>query len=203
MSVAVPSSLKYDAAGLIPVIVQERASGDILRVAFANEQAMAKTAETGIAHFWSRSRGQLWQKGETSGNVLRVHEARTDCDRDAVLLVVDPAGPTCHTNDRTCFGNDSPTFGGTLSDLQRTIAERASAKPEESYTARLFAKGPDGALKKLGEEATEVLLAAKGESDRRLAEESADLLYHLMVVLAQRRVPLEDVLAVLRERRKG
>ncbi len=203
MSVAVPSSLKYDAAGLIPVVVQERASGDVLMVAFANEQAMARTAETGIAQFWSRSRGALWQKGETSGNVLRVHEVRTDCDRDTVLLLVDPAGPTCHTGARTCFGEDAASAAGILGELQRVIKDRAGANAAESYTARLLAKGPDAALKKLGEEATEVVLAAKGESDARLAEESADLLYHLMVVLAQRRVPVEAVLDVLRRRRKG
>ena len=204
MSVEIPSSLKYDAAtGLLPVVVQDRGSGDVLMVGYANQEAMARTAETGFATFWSRSRGKIWKKGESSGNVLRVREARTDCDRDTVLLVVDPDGPTCHTGVRTCFGEDSPSAAGMLEELARTIADRAQASPETSYTAKLIAKGPDGALKKLGEEATEVLLAAKGESDERLAEESADLLYHLMVVLAQRRVPVEKVLDVLRRRRKA
>jgi phosphoribosyl-ATP pyrophosphohydrolase/phosphoribosyl-AMP cyclohydrolase len=203
VSVEVPGSLKTDASGLVPVVVQDQASGDVLMVGYANEEALARTAETGIAHFWSRSRGKLWMKGESSGNVLRVREARTDCDRDVLLLAVEPAGPTCHTGERTCFGNDALTDAGVLGELQRAIAERAAAPPEVSYTARLMAKGPDAALKKIGEEATEVLLAAKGESDARLAEESADLLYHLMVVLAQRRVPIESVLDVLRRRRRG
>jgi phosphoribosyl-AMP cyclohydrolase / phosphoribosyl-ATP pyrophosphohydrolase len=203
VSVEVPTSLKTDGGGLVPVVVQDHASGDVLMVAYANDEALAKTAETGIAHFWSRSRGKLWMKGESSGNVLRVREARTDCDRDVLLLAVEPAGPTCHTGERTCFGEEAITEAGVLAELQRAIADRAAAPPEMSYTARLMAKGLDGALKKIGEEATEVVLAAKGESDERLAEESADLLYHLMVVLAQRKVPIESVLEVLRRRRRG
>jgi phosphoribosyl-ATP pyrophosphohydrolase/phosphoribosyl-AMP cyclohydrolase len=203
VSVEVPTSLKTDDAGLVPVVVQDHASGDVLMVAYANDLALAKTAETGIAHFWSRSRGKLWMKGESSGNVLRVREARTDCDRDVLLLAVEPAGPTCHTGERTCFGEEAITEAGVLAELQRTIADRAAAPPEMSYTARLMAKGLDAALKKIGEEATEVVLAAKGESDTRLAEESADLLYHLLVVLAQRKVRIESVLEVLRRRRRG
>lgn len=203
MSVEIPGSLKYDAAGLIVVIVQERASGDILMVAYANAEAMARTGETGIAHFWSRSRGKLWQKGETSGNVLRVVEARTDCDRDAVLLVVDPAGPTCHTGSRTCFGDTTATAAGILGDLSRVIVTRGNASPESSYTARLLSQGLDATLGKISEEAAEVVQAARGGSGERLAEESADLLYHLLVVLAQKRVPVDAVLEVLRARRKA
>src|SRR5512138_1654146 len=108
MSIPMPESLKYDANGLIPVLVQDFGSGDILMVAFANAEAVRLTGETAIAHFWSRSRGKLWKKGETSGNVLRVREVRTDCDRDCLLVVADPAGPTCHTNARTCFGDATP-----------------------------------------------------------------------------------------------
>jgi phosphoribosyl-ATP pyrophosphohydrolase/phosphoribosyl-AMP cyclohydrolase len=201
--VAVPGSLKTDGAGLVPVIVQDHASGDILMVAYANEEALARTAQTGVAHFWSRSRGKLWMKGETSGHVLRVREARTDCDRDVLVLAVDPAGPTCHTGSRTCFGEDSMTGAGVLGELQRVIAERASSSPEASYTARLLAQGPEGAARKVVEEAAEVVAAAAGDRAERLAEESADLLYHLMVVLAQRKVPIESVLDVLRRRRRG
>jgi phosphoribosyl-AMP cyclohydrolase / phosphoribosyl-ATP pyrophosphohydrolase len=203
VSVAVPESLKVDGAGLVPVVVQDRVSGDVLMVAWANDEALRLTAETGIAHFWSRSRGKLWKKGETSGNMLTVVEARTDCDRDVLLLVVEPAGPACHEGTRTCFGDTTATAAGMLAELQRVILDRKSAPGEVSYTARLMEKGQDAALKKIGEEATEVILAAKGESDARLAEESADLLYHLLVVLAQRKVPIEAVLDVLRGRRKG
>ena len=203
MSVALPDALAYDAAGLIPVVVQEAASGDVLMVAYANREALDLTAQTGLAHFWSRSRGALWRKGETSGNEMRVREVRADCDRDALLMVVDPAGPACHTGTRTCFGDDTPTSAGIMAELGRVIASRASASPDSSYTARLLAKGPDHVLKKIGEEATEVVLAAKSESDERLAEEAADLLYHLTVAMAQRRVPFARALEVLRARRRA
>jgi phosphoribosyl-ATP pyrophosphohydrolase/phosphoribosyl-AMP cyclohydrolase len=203
VSVIVPEALAYDAAGLIPVVVQEADSGDVLMVAYANREALDRTAQTGQAHFWSRSRGALWRKGETSGNEMRVREMRTDCDRDALLMVVDPAGPACHTGSRTCFGSETATSAGIVGELGRVIASRASAAPESSYTARLLAKGPDHVLKKIGEEATEVVLAAKSESDERLAEEAADLLYHLMVAMAQRKVPFARTLEVLRARRRG
>jgi len=203
VSVALPDALAYDAAGLIPVVVQEAASGDVLMVAYANREALDLTAQTGLAHFWSRSRGALWRKGETSGNAMRVREVRADCDRDALLMVVDPAGPACHTGTRTCFGDDTPTAAGIMGELGRVIAARASASPDRSYTARLLAKGPDHVLKKIGEEATEVVLAAKSESDDRLAEEAADLLYHLTVAMAQRRVPFARALEVLRARRRA
>jgi phosphoribosyl-ATP pyrophosphohydrolase/phosphoribosyl-AMP cyclohydrolase len=201
VSVALPLELKLDAQGLVPVIAQDRASGDVLMVAWANEEALRLTAETGLAHFWSRSRGALWRKGESSGHELRVREARADCDRDVLLLVVEPVGPACHLGSRTCFGDESPTAAGMLEELRRVIAARVGADPERSYTARLLAKGLDHTLKKIGEEATEVVLAAKGESEERLASESADLLFHLLVVLQQRGVSLERVLDVLRARR--
>jgi phosphoribosyl-AMP cyclohydrolase / phosphoribosyl-ATP pyrophosphohydrolase len=202
VSVALPDALAYDAAGLIPVVVQDAASGDVLMVAYANREALDLTARTGLAHFWSRSRGALWRKGETSGNEMRVREVRADCDRDALLMVVDPAGPACHTGTRTCFGDDTPTSAGIMAELGRVIASRASASPDSSYTARLLARGPDHVLKKIGEEATEFVLAAKSESDERLAEEAADLLYHLTVAMAQRRVPFARALEVLRARRR-
>jgi phosphoribosyl-ATP pyrophosphohydrolase/phosphoribosyl-AMP cyclohydrolase len=198
-----PGGLVFDDAGLLPVIVQDRASGDVLMVAWANAEALERTAETGLAHFWSRSRKALWRKGETSGNGLRVVEARADCDRDTLLLVVDPEGPACHTGTRTCFGETSPTAAGMLEELARVVAERAAAPPEESYTARLLSKGPDQVLKKIGEEATEVVLAGRAQSDERLAEETADLLYHLLVALRLREVPLARVMDELRRRRSG
>jgi phosphoribosyl-AMP cyclohydrolase / phosphoribosyl-ATP pyrophosphohydrolase len=201
MAASFPGDLVFDANGLLPVVVQDRASGDVLMVAWANREAIAKTAETGLVHFWSRSRRALWRKGETSGNELRVAEARVDCDGDTLLLVVEPAGPACHTGARTCFGETSPTAAGMLEELVRVVADRAKAPVEESYTARLLAKGPDQVLKKIGEEATEVVLAARVQSDERLAEESADLLYHLLVALHQRGLPLARVMDELRRRR--
>lgn len=197
-----PEGLVYGPDGLLPVVAQDRRSGDLLMLAFANAEATARTAETGFAWFWSRSRQKLWMKGEASGNRLRVVEARTDCDRDALLLVVEPEGPTCHTGTRTCFGEATATAAGVLDELRRVIAARRAAPSEESYTARLFARGPDHGLKKLGEEATEVVLAAKGESDARLAEEAADLVFHLLAVLAQRGLGPESFLDVLRARRR-
>jgi phosphoribosyl-AMP cyclohydrolase / phosphoribosyl-ATP pyrophosphohydrolase len=202
VSVTLPDGLKFDERGVLPVVVQDESSGDVLMLAYANAEALAKTAETGLVHFWSRSRRSLWLKGETSGNLLRVKAARTDCDGDTLLLVVEPTGPACHTGTRTCFGDSTSTLVGVLDELARVVAVRALAPVEQSYTARLVAKGPDAALKKIGEEATEVILAAKGESEHRLAEETADLLFHLLVVLRQRKVPLADALRVLQERRR-
>lgn len=201
MPVSMPDGLVFDANGLLPVVVQDRASGDVLMMAWANEEALRKTAETGLAHFWSRSRQGLWRKGETSGHTLRVVETRADCDADTLLLVVVPAGPACHAGTRTCFGDTSPTAAGMLEELARVVAVRASAPAEESYTARLLGKGPDQVLKKIGEEATEVVLAARAQSDDRLAEETADLLYHLLVALHQRGLPLARVMDELRKRR--
>jgi phosphoribosyl-ATP pyrophosphohydrolase/phosphoribosyl-AMP cyclohydrolase len=201
VSVEIPERLEFGRDGLIPVVAQDRASGDVLMVAWADAEALRLTAETGCAHFWSRSRQALWKKGETSGHTLRVREARADCDRDTLLLIVEPEGPACHTGARTCFGDDASSDAGLIEALARLIAERDRARPEGSYTTRLLAKGLDHTLKKIGEEATEVVLAAKGEGDERLAEEAADLLFHLLVALHQRGLPPGRVLDVLRRRR--
>jgi phosphoribosyl-ATP pyrophosphohydrolase/phosphoribosyl-AMP cyclohydrolase len=203
VSVEVPRELAYDASGLVPVVVQDGRSGDLLMVAWANAEALEQTARTGEAHFWSRSRRALWQKGESSGHRLRVRELRADCDRDALLMVVEPDGPACHTGTRTCFGDDGPTAAGVLDELQRVIAQRDERRPEGSYTSQLLAKGPDHVLKKIGEEATEAVLAIKAETEERVAEECADLVYHLMVALRQRRIGVERVLDALRRRRAG
>ncbi len=199
----VPEGLIFGADGLIPAVVQDRSSGDVLMVAYANAEALALTASTGQAHFWSRSRKALWRKGETSGNTLAVASMHRDCDGDAVLMAVVPGGPACHTGSRTCFGSEAVTLAGGLGELEGVIAGRAKADPSESYTARLLGRGLEHTLEKVGEEATEVVLAAKGESDERLAEECADLVYHLMVVLAQRRLALARVLEVLAARRRA
>ncbi len=200
-AIELPSGLSFGSDGLLPVVVQEHASGDVLMVAWANSEALRRTSETGEAHFWSRSRRRLWRKGESSGHVLRVRAAHADCDGDTLLLVVDPAGPACHTGARTCFGERTPTRAGILEELARVVQSRALEAPEGSYTAKLLRKGLDGALKKIGEEATEVILAAKGESDERLAEEAADLVFHLLVALHQRGLRPAQVLEVLARRR--
>jgi phosphoribosyl-AMP cyclohydrolase / phosphoribosyl-ATP pyrophosphohydrolase len=202
MSLGVPAGVRFDEKGLVPVVVQDHASGDVLMVAWANAEALDLTARTGFAHFWSRTRGALWKKGETSGHVLRTRELRSDCDGDTLLLVADPEGPTCHTEARTCFGETTPTAAGIVEELASVIARRRHEKPEGSYTARLMEKGLDHSLKKVGEEATEVVIAAKGQSDERLAEECADLLFHVLVVLEQRGLKPAAILDVLRARRE-
>jgi phosphoribosyl-ATP pyrophosphohydrolase/phosphoribosyl-AMP cyclohydrolase len=199
--IAVPQPT-FDERGLVPVVVQDRASGDVLMVAWANEEALRLTGETGEAHFWSRSRGALWRKGETSGHTLRVREVRADCDSDTLLMVVDPAGPACHTGTRSCFGEGSSTGAGVLFELERIVGERDRERPEGSYVAKLLTKGLDATLKKIGEEATEVVLAAKGETDERLAEEAADLVFHLTVALHQRGISLSRALEALEKRRR-
>jgi phosphoribosyl-ATP pyrophosphohydrolase/phosphoribosyl-AMP cyclohydrolase len=196
------SGVKYDANGLACVVAQDRVSGDVLMVAWANDEAVARTRETGYATFWSRSRGALWTKGETSGNRLLVRETRLDCDGDTLLWLVDPEGPACHNGTRTCFGDEPGSLPAVLGELERVFAERARSPRPGSYTASLLAGGRDRILKKVGEEATEVILAAKGENDARLAEEAADLLFHLQLALFERGVPLARVLEVLAGRRK-
>lgn len=196
-----PANVVFDEQGLVPVVVQEDGSGDVLMLAYANAEAIALTCATGQAHFWSRSRRTLWRKGETSGHALTVRSIHADCDGDALLLVVDPVPPTCHTGRRTCFGDEPATTAGVLADLERVIDDRDAHPSPGSYTSRLLQDPPERALKKIGEEATEVVLAAQGESDDRLADESADLLYHLAVVLHRRGMDLRAALRVLRSRR--
>ncbi len=217
-----PGGVRYDAAGLVPVIVQDAADGRVLMLAWANAEAVAATLASGEVHFFSRSRGALWRKGETSGNALRLVDLALDCDGDALLAVVEPAGPTCHRGERSCFDPDggatsagaaaAPEGFAWLETLWSTIAERAAARPEGSYTAQLLAAGVDGPARKVAEEATEVVMAAKddaaaegGRADRAatrdaLAGEVADLLYHALVLLAERGLPPSAVIARLRER---
>jgi len=200
--------VRWGPDGLAPAIVQDPADGRVLMLAWMDEAALEATAESGMAHFYSRSRGRLWRKGETSGNVLRVLDLALDCDADAILLTAEPAGPTCHRGTRSCFDPvGSPSARGSqgfvwLEELWSTIASRAAERPEGSYTARLIEGGVDAVGRKVTEEATEVLLAAKNDDPDALAAETADLLYHTLVLLAERRVTPSDVLAVLRSRRK-
>jgi phosphoribosyl-AMP cyclohydrolase / phosphoribosyl-ATP pyrophosphohydrolase len=168
---------------LRPAIVQDAESGRVLMLAWMDGEAERRTRESGEAWFWSRSRQEYWHKGETSGNTMAVEELRDDCDGDALLLRVRPAGPACHTGAVSCF---APA-------LWRTIVERAKDRPEGSYTAKLLGEGPPAAARKVGEEAAETITAALAESDERLVEESADLIYHLYVLLASRGVDLAAV----------
>ncbi len=198
-----PKSLTYDDKGLLPVVVQDVTSGAVLMLAYANRQAVELTLETGEAHFWSRSRQQLWRKGETSGNVLHVVEMTTDCDRDALLVRAHPAGPTCHKGTRSCFEpNVSSLELGWLDDVLR---QRAEADPEQSYTARLLREGIARVAQKVGEEGVETVIAAmKGEAGKEeLVNEAADLLYHLLVLLRASGVEAGEVASQLRRRHEG
>ena len=207
---------RYDADGLVPAIVQDATDGRVLMLAFMDEESLNATVQTGDVHFHSRSRRKLWKKGERSGNVLRLVSIAEDCDRDALLVTVNPTGPTCHRGTRSCFdADDAPAERSTqgfawLESLWSTIAERAATRPAGSYTAELLEGGVDRAGRKVTEEATEVLMAAKDDAAastpaRRsaLAAESADLLYHLLVLLAQRDVAPSDVITELRRRDAG
>jgi phosphoribosyl-ATP pyrophosphohydrolase/phosphoribosyl-AMP cyclohydrolase len=178
---------------LKPAIVQDASTGRVLMLAWMDEEAERRTRETGEAWFWSRSRQRLWRKGETSGNTLSVDELRDDCDGDALLLRVTPAGPTCHTGSVSCF---APW-------LWRTVAERAATRPEGSYTAELLNTGVGACARKVGEEAVELSVAALDESDERVVEEAADLVYHLYVLLAARGLDVAQVEDELRRRHEG
>jgi phosphoribosyl-ATP pyrophosphohydrolase/phosphoribosyl-AMP cyclohydrolase len=194
----------YDERGLVPCVIQDWRSGEVLTLAYMNEEAMARTCETGELHLWSRSRGELWRKGATSGNTQAVKALRLDCDGDAVLALVEPAGPACHTGERTCFHNgDTETRAPheILPELERTVASRAAEKPDGSYTAALLA-APGRIGEKVMEEAEEVARAAREETDERVAEEAADVLYHLTVLLRARGLKLADAEAVLDGRRR-
>jgi phosphoribosyl-ATP pyrophosphohydrolase/phosphoribosyl-AMP cyclohydrolase len=194
----------FDERGLAPCVIQDWASGEVLTLAYMNAEALAKTRETGELHLWSRSRDELWHKGATSGNTQAVKALRLDCDGDAILALVEPAGPACHTGERTCFHNgdtETVTPHEVLPGLERTIAERAAEMPKGSYTAELL-RDEGAAGEKVQEEAEEVARAAREESDERVAEEAADVLYHLAVLLRSRGLSLADAEEVLRGRRR-
>ena len=200
-----PEGIRYDASGLVPVVAQDAETGEVLMLAYASREAVEKTLSTGEAHYYSRSREEIWRKGATSGNTQKVADVRLDCDGDALLYKVEPAGPACHTGERSCFftslaGSDGETsdLGRTLTRLVRTIAGRRREMPEGSYTAKLLDRGTGYTAQKVGEEAVEVVVAAL--EGTRLAEETADLLYHLLVLLEGRGVGVEEVAKVLDER---
>jgi len=197
--------IAFDERGLVPCVVQDWRTGEVLTLAYMNREALERTRETGQTHFFSRSRQELWHKGATSGNVQNVRALRYDCDEDSLLALVEPAGPACHTGERTCFyrGDMAPAPHEALAALERTITERraATAAASGSYTAELLADPPRiGA--KVEEEAEEVTRAAREESDPRVAEEAADLLYHLAVLLASRDLSIIRALEELNGRRR-
>jgi phosphoribosyl-ATP pyrophosphohydrolase/phosphoribosyl-AMP cyclohydrolase len=195
--------IRFDENGLVPCVVQDSRTGEVLTLAYMNAEALARTQATGETWFWSRSRQELWHKGETSGNVQRVQALRYDCDADAIVALVEPAGPACHTGERTCFHNGElePTPSEALPVLERTIAERRVLAPAGSYTAELLAD-PQRIGEKVREEADEVARAAESESDERVREEAADVLYHLTVLLASRDLSLADAFEELNARRR-
>jgi phosphoribosyl-ATP pyrophosphohydrolase/phosphoribosyl-AMP cyclohydrolase len=195
--------INYDAQGYVPVVIQDWRSGEVLTLAYANAEAVAKTRETGELHLWSRSRGELWHKGATSGNTQAVKALRVDCDGDALLALVEPAGPACHTGERTCFftGDLDPAPHEMLPRLERTLVARQAQRPEGSYTVELL-DNPAHIGEKVEEEAEEVARAAREETDDRVDNEAADVLYHLLVLLRSRDRSLADVTEVLRERHR-
>jgi phosphoribosyl-ATP pyrophosphohydrolase/phosphoribosyl-AMP cyclohydrolase len=220
MSATEPTeAVRFDEHGLVPCVMQDWRTGEVLTLAYMNEEALRRTRETGEMHFFSRSRGEVWHKGETSGNVQRLRQIRYDCDGDALVALVDPTGPACHTGERTCFyrdldgsadpAPDAPAVAGepvpaaheAMPGLERVLLDRREERPEGSYTVELLDDPPRlGA--KVREEAEEVARAADSESDERLVDEAADVLYHLQVLLLSRGVPLATVLETLNGRRR-
>ncbi len=212
-------AVSFDEKGLVPCVAQDYASGEVLTLAYANQESLRLSEETGELHFYSRSREQIWRKGETSGNVLKLRQLRYDCDGDAIVALVEPSGAACHTGERSCFyrqlggsasieadapavpGEPAPASHEALAVLERTLSTRASERPEGSYTVELL-DDPKLIGEKVEEEAEEVVRAAREESDQRVAEEAADLLYHLSVLLASRRISQAAVMEVLNGRRR-
>jgi phosphoribosyl-AMP cyclohydrolase / phosphoribosyl-ATP pyrophosphohydrolase len=199
--------IQFDERGLVPCVAQDADSGEVLTLAYVNEESLRLSVETGEMHFFSRSRGRIWRKGEESGHVLKLKQMRVDCDGDAIVALVEPTGPACHTGERSCFYRDldggelEPVAHEALAVLQRTLRSRAVERPEGSYTVKLL-DDPKLIGEKVAEEAEEVVRAAREESDERVAEEAADLLYHLSVLLASRELPLAAAMEVLNGRRR-
>ncbi|MGG4343867.1 bifunctional phosphoribosyl-AMP cyclohydrolase/phosphoribosyl-ATP diphosphatase HisIE [Paenibacillus lautus] len=213
----VSEHIRWDASGLVPAIVQDAQSKQVLMMAYMNRESLRLTLESGETWFWSRSREELWHKGATSGNVQTVVSMTYDCDGDTLLLLVDPKGPACHTGQTTCFYNEITVQGqenGTannhaaaeggrfavLAELEEVIAQREVERPEGAYTTYLFDKGVDKILKKVGEEASETIIAAKNKDNAELKLEISDLIYHLLVLLQERKLPLDEIMDELSRR---
>ena len=199
------NEVKFDERGLVPAIVQNAKTREVLTLAYMNQESLARTIETGQTWFWSRSRNELWHKGETSGNTQQVVGLTLDCDRDAIVVLVDPAGPACHTGATSCFdvSSEQQSIGAVLDQLYQLIHDRERQRPSGSYTTYLFDEGLDKILKKLGEESAETIIAAKNEDGARLVAEVSDLVYHMLVLLVARGVSLEEIARELEQRRGG
>jgi phosphoribosyl-AMP cyclohydrolase / phosphoribosyl-ATP pyrophosphohydrolase len=205
-------NVKFDEKGLIPAIVQDAVSKEVLTLAYMNKESLDKSIETRETWFYSRSRQELWHKGATSGNTQKIVDMKFDCDQDAVVVLVEPAGPACHNGTTSCFteslftGEEAVSGAESLADyqilfeLEQLIRNREKERPEGAYTTYLFEKGVDKILKKVGEEASEVIIAAKNRDAEELKWEAADLLYHLYVLLVEQGLPARDVLGVLNKR---
>lgn len=200
-------NLQFDVDGLIPAIVQDAKSREVLTLAYMNKESLARTIETKETWFWSRSRKELWHKGGTSGNTQRVVDILPDCDGDALVVLVEPAGPACHTGARSCFKDstvlDHSNLNRLLDELYELVKQRKQTRPENSYTTYLFNEGLDKILKKVGEESTETIVAAKNEPNEPFVGEMADLIYHLIVLLVARNVDLDQIRAELAKRRSS
>jgi phosphoribosyl-ATP pyrophosphohydrolase/phosphoribosyl-AMP cyclohydrolase len=197
--------IRFDERGLVPAIVQDAESREVLTLAYMNRESLARTIETKQTWFWSRSRQELWHKGATSGNTQDVVDLSLDCDRDCIVVLVNPAGPACHTGAVSCFdvGAQANTLGPLLDQLYAVIESRERERPTGSYTTYLFEEGLDKILKKVGEESAETIIAAKNDDTARLSAEASDLLYHLLVLLVARGVSLKEIADELGRRRKG
>ncbi|MEN0644665.1 bifunctional phosphoribosyl-AMP cyclohydrolase/phosphoribosyl-ATP diphosphatase HisIE [Alkalicoccobacillus gibsonii] len=202
-------TIQFDDKGLVPAIVQDAASKEVLTLAYMNQESLTKSLETKETWFYSRSRQELWHKGETSGNTQKIQDIRYDCDQDALLVLVTPEGPACHKGTYTCFSssldNQEVAVNETdsvaiLTELERIIAQREIERPEGAYTTYLFEKGVDKILKKVGEESAEVIIAAKNRDREELTNEAADLLYHLFVLLREQKVSFSEVTDILKAR---
>ena len=206
------SDVRFDESGLVPVVVQDARTRRILTLAYMNVESLTRTLDSGETWFWSRSRKQLWHKGETSGNTQQVLKIEIDCDGDALRVLVKPNGPACHTGQQSCFHNqlwsvregleDQEDLGHVLTDLYALIESRKRERPADSYTTYLFNQGLDKILKKVGEESSETIIAAKNEDRAALAREASDLLYHLLVLFVERGLSLDQVMDELLSRRK-
>ncbi|HEX8291307.1 MAG TPA: bifunctional phosphoribosyl-AMP cyclohydrolase/phosphoribosyl-ATP diphosphatase HisIE [Pyrinomonadaceae bacterium] len=203
-----PEDVRFDERGLVPAVVQDARTREVLTLAYMNEESLRRTLSEGQTWFWSRSRAELWHKGATSGNTQRVVEVRLDCDADALVVLVEPRGPACHTGAVSCFrGGETDTdvagIGDVLEELYGVVAARRREMPEGSYTTYLFEKGLNKILKKVGEEAAETIIAAKDEDAGALTAETADLIYHLVVLMVERGLTLETLAGELARRRGG
>lgn len=195
------AKVRFNSDGLIPAVIQDFRTREVLTVAYMNRDALRLTLERGETYLWSRTRNELWHKGATSGNIQKVQSVRLDCDDDTILVEVEPQGPACHTGTYSCFGVEAG-FTGSIESLYEVIVRRKEQRPEGSYTTKLFNKGLDKIAQKVGEEAVETVIAAKNDSSQRIIEETSDLLYHLLVLLVEKGVTLDEVHQELEKRKK-